>query len=138
MDGTDDLPRDDRNVRIDVRGKRDLTYSQWHRKTLSSKAYVTDVDFLEYRFEAGNLVLKGIFETKEWHVTQPKYIENNPNFKAVKALSVISGLPFYCVWYHTDENMQIDKFKVWEVSKEEKSSAKIFTPMGMKKFLEGL
>jgi hypothetical protein len=138
MPGAVDLPRDNRNVRIDVRGERDLTYSQWHRRTLASNAYVTDVDFVEYRFEREKLVLKGIFETKEWHVTDPKYIENNANFKAVKTLSEVSGLPFYCVWYHLDGRKQIDRFKLWEVLKEEKISAKTFTPMDMKKFLESL
>jgi len=48
-----DLPRDERGVRIDVRGGErtvDTAFSRWHRK-LNRCCYVTDIDF----FDTGSL-----------------------------------------------------------------------------------
>jgi len=102
-----DLPRDERGVRIDVRGGErtvDTAFSRWHRK-LNRCCYVTDIDFFEYRISGDTIIPKAIFEIKDWHVTQSKYIEDNANFKAIKKLCEISRVPFYVIWCKfEDEN----------------------------------
>jgi len=136
---TDALPRDKKGIRIDVRGERDLVFSAWHRKNLKRECYVTDVDFLEYRFNhKGEIVLKAIFEVKEWHVTQPKYIEDNANFKAIKKLCELVGILFFVVWYKTDETNNILEFRIWNVFKEEKADSELKTPDELKEFIESL
>ena len=133
-----ELPRNRRGIRIDVRGERDLAVNEWHRENLPRWCYVTDVDFLEYRFEKGELVLKAVLEVKEWHVTQPKYIEENANFKAVCRLCELSGLPLFVIWYDKDERGRITKFKLWNVLRERKDDAKLMTPDELKAFIETL
>jgi len=133
-----ELPRNKHGIRIDVRGQRDLAVSEWHRENLPRWCYVTDVDFLEYRFESGELVLKAILEVKEWHVVQPKYIEENANFKAVRKLCESLRLPLFVIWYDKDERGKPIKFKLWNVFKEEKDDAKIMTPEELKTFIEEL
>jgi len=133
-----ELPRNRRGIRIDVRGKRDLAVSEWHRANLPRWCYVTDVDFLEYRFEKGEIVLKAILEVKEWHVVQPKYIEENANFKAIRKLCESSSMPLFVIWYDKDKSGKIIKFKLWNVFKEKKDNAKIMTPEELKTFIERL
>lgn len=131
-----ELPRNRRGVRVDVRGQRDLAFSEWHRKNLPRGCYVTDVDFLEYRFDAnGEIILKAILEVKEWHVIQPKYIEENANFKAIKKLCEMLHLPFFVIWYDKNEEGKITNFKLWDVFKQKKEDAKIMSPDELKKFL---
>jgi hypothetical protein len=134
-----ELPRDSKGIRLDVRGNRDLVFNNWHRKNIGRIYYVTDFDFLEYRFENRKLILKAIYEVKEWHVNSPKYIEENANFKAVKELCRLAKLPFYVVWYLKDENTQeIIKFKIWDVFNKPKNVSKEQTPEQMKNFIENL
>lgn len=97
---SDNLPRDDRGVRINVEKKRDLSFSSWHRRTLPRYCLVTDVDFLEYRINNNKIRLAAILETKKYYVTDPKYVENNANFKAIKLLAEKAGIPFYYVLYY--------------------------------------
>jgi len=131
------LPRDDKGIRLDVRGNRDLAFNNWHRANLSNYCYVTDVDFLEYRIKDNKIILKAIFEVKEWHVTEPRYIEECANFKAIKELANIAKLPFYFVWYEkVDET--INKFKLWDVFKQQKHEAKELLPEEFKSFIETL
>jgi hypothetical protein len=134
-----ELPRNSRGVRVDVRGQRDLAFSDWHRKNLPPKCYVTDIDFLEYRFDAsGEIILKAILEVKEWHVTQPKYIEENANFKAIKKLCEILGLPFFVIWYDKDDRGEITKFRLWDVFHQRKDDAQIMSPEELKAYLKKL
>ena len=107
------LPRDKRGVRIDVRGGKriaDRIFSKWHRN-LDSKCYVTDIDFLEYRIIGNEIFFKAIFEVKEWHVTQPKYLEKNANFKAIKKLCKDMGIPFYVIWCDFEKD-EPKRFKI--------------------------
>lgn len=134
----EELPRDRKGVRLDVRGARDLAFNNWHRKFLKRDCYVTDVDFLEYRFEHGRLVLKAIIEAKEWHVTQPKYVENSANFKALKRLAEKAEILFYYIWYKVDENNDILRFKIWDIFNEQKSEAIELSPQELKIFIEQL
>lgn len=131
-----ELPRDNSGIRIDVRGERDLIFNDWHRSNIGRTCYVTDVDFLEYRFINGELVLKAIFEAKEWHVIEPKYIEECANFKAIKKLAEKAEIPFYFIWYKKVKN-NIEKFKLWDITKS-KEEAKEMTPKEFKDFIEGL
>jgi|SRR3989344_9458973 len=130
----DELPRDNRGIRVDVRGSRDLIFNKWHRENLERHCYVTDVDFLEYRFENDEIVLKAIFEVKESHVTDRRYIEDNANFKATHKLSQLSNLPFFVIWYYVKEG-KITGFKVWNVS-ESRETAIYMLPDAFKKFVE--
>ena len=132
------LPRDRKGVRIDVRGARELAFNNWHRKYLKRDCYVTDVDFLEYRFEYGTLVLKAIIETKEWHVIQPKYVEESANFKALKRLAEKAEIPFYYIWYKTNDDNEIIKFKIWDIFNELKSESIELSPQELKIFIEKL
>src|SRR3989344_2970749 len=117
-----ELPRDEKGIRLDVRGNRDLVFNNWHRENVGRNCYVTDVDFLEYRFKKGKLVLKAIFEVKEWHVTEPKYIEECANFKAIKELCKLANIPFYVIWYLKDQNEEkIIRFRTWDIFKKPKS-----------------
>jgi len=50
-------------VRGEMTGRRDLTYSGFHR-TLASYCYMTDLDFVEYRPERGIIA---IGEAKLWN-----------------------------------------------------------------------
>src|SRR3989344_9099325 len=102
-----ELPRDEKGIRLDVRGNRDLVFNNWHRNNIGKTCYVTDVDFLEYRFENGKLFLKAIFEVKEGHVRAPKYIEECANFKAIKQLAESAKLPLYFIWYEKEGNNKI-------------------------------
>ena len=139
MNHRNGLPRDERGVRIDVRGgerKVDKIFSKWHRK-LRRSCYVTDIDFLEYRIIENNIVLKAVFEIKEWHVTQPKYIEESANFKAIKKLCKTLELPFYVIWCKFEDDKPI-KFKIWDVFNESKSQAKELAPDQLKEFIENL
>jgi len=139
MNQRDGLPRNGRGVRIDVRGGKrtvDKIFSKWHR-TLERRCYVTDIDFLEYRISENEIILKAIFEVKEWHVTQPKYIEENANFKAIKKLCEILKLPFYVIWCKFEGDVPI-RFKIWDVFNESKSQAKEVTPDQLRQFIESL
>jgi len=138
MSGWTELPRNWRGIRIDVRGKRDLAFNDWHRDNLPRWCYVTDVDFLEYRFKKGEIVLKAMLEIKEWHVVHPKYIEENANFKAVKKLCELSGLPLFVIWYKKDEKGNIVRFRLWNVFDEEKEDAREMASEEVRDFLEGL
>ncbi|MBS3152267.1 hypothetical protein J4230_02555 [Candidatus Woesearchaeota archaeon] len=131
------LPRDKNGIRLDVRGNRDLIFNEWHRKNLLPSCYVTDVDFLEYRYSNGELILKAILEVKEWHVSEPKYVEDSTNFKAIQKLANIAKLPFFFVWYEKDNDF-IKKFKIWDVFNEDKSEAKEMNPNEFKSFIEKL
>ena len=132
------LPRDNKGIRIDVRGNRDLAFNNWHRDNLSHSCYVTDVDFLEYRIIENKIILKAIFEVKEWHVTEPKYIEKCANFNAIKQLAEIAKIPFYFLWYLKDGENSIEKFKLWNVFSQEKQDAKEMSPEEFKIFMENL
>jgi hypothetical protein len=141
MMADDSLPRDNKGIRIDVEGKRDLSFSKWHRKSLGRACLVTDVDFLEYRFLNNNVILKAMFEVKKGYVTAPKYVEDNANFKAIKLLAQKAGVPFYHIWYHKDnyddENENIKEFTLWDTSKP-RSTEKRMTPDQLKDFIENL
>jgi hypothetical protein len=130
------LPRDIKGIRLDVRGDRDLVFNNWHRGNLGRNCYVTDVDFLEYRFIDGELILKCIFEVKEWHVINPKYVEDCANFKAIKKLAKNAGVPFYFVWYEKKGD-GIKLFKLWDTDKS-KDNAVEMNPDDFKKFVEEL
>jgi len=132
-----ELPRDSKGIRIDVRGERDLVFNNWHRNILNNRCYVTDIDFLEYRIKKDEIILKAIFEVKEWHVTAPKYIENCSNFNAIKKVAEIVKIPFYFTWYKKDSE-NITLFKVWDVFKENKQNSKEMTPQEFKAFIESL
>jgi len=133
----DELPRDSHGIRVDVRGNRDLVFNNWHRENLGRNCYVTDVDFLEYRIQGNNILLKAIFEVKEWHVTQPRYIEDCANFKAIKMLAELSNIPFYFIWYEK-EGETINRFKLWNVFNQRKEEAREMTPTEFKAFVESL
>lgn len=134
------LPRDKSGVRLDVRGgKRKLEeiFSKWHRIVPNRRCYYTDIDVLQYRFENGILKLKAIFDTKEWHVTTSKYVEDNAGFKATKKLSELAKISFYVVWIKTDEDDNITLFKVWDTDKNRETATEM-TPNQMKTFIETL
>lgn len=140
MPKKDSLPRDKRGVRIDVRGgerRVDRVFSAWHRKNLPAWCYMTDIDFLEYRIVNGTYVPKAIFELKEWHVTQAKYLEDNANYKVIKELCRRLGIPFYVVWVEMEEEKP-KRFKVWDVFNQPKEKAKEMDPDEFKKFIENL
>ena len=136
----DDLPRDNRGVRLDVEKTRDLSFSSWHR-TLPSFCFVTDVDFLEYRIVNGTFMLKALFEVKKGYVTDPKYVENNANFKAIKTLAQKAGLPFYHIWYkkdnYEDTTESIKKFLVWDTDKPRSTTVEK-SLKEMEDFIKGL
>lgn len=136
----DNLPRDDKGVRLDVEKKRDLSFSAWHR-TLPYYCLVTDVDFLEYRISNGAIRLAAILETKKGYVTDSKYVENNASFKAIKLLAEKAKIPFYHIWYHKinyeDENEPIHNFTIWDTSKP-KNTAIEMSPKEAEEFIKGL
>lgn len=103
----DELSRDSRGVRVDVReGRRtsDALYSAWHR-TLHRKAYYTDIDGLEYDCGHGDkITLRAMYDVKEWHVTHEKYFEKNASFRAMKKLAGLAGIPFYIIWFTIEED----------------------------------
>jgi hypothetical protein len=141
---TDDimsLPRDEKGVRIDVEGKRDLSFSIWHRKFPGRFCLVTDVDFLEYRFSNNEVVLKAIFEIKKGYVTAPRYVEESANFKAIKLLAQRANIPFYHVWYNKEdydnEKEEIKGFTLWDTN-EPRNTETHMTPNQMKDFIESL
>ena len=140
MFNKDDLPRDTRGVRLDVEGKRDKTFSNWHRKYIKRGGYSTDVDFIEYRFVNGILKVIAIIEVKRWYLTQPKYVENSANFKAIKDLAQRASVPFFHIWYECikDSDTEIKMFRVWDVFNEEKEKSKEMNPEDFKKFIDGL
>jgi hypothetical protein len=135
------LPRNKKGIRIDVEGKRDLSFSKWHRKFLSNFCLVTDVDFLEYRIVKNIVILKAIFEVKKGYVTSPEYVEESANFKAIKLLAEKVGIPFYVIWYikqnYEDENEEIKQFILWDTSKPRNTQV-VMSPQEMKKFIEEL
>jgi len=102
------LLRNARGVRVDVRGGvrlSDFLFSRWHR-TLHPGAYYTDIDGMEYDIEGEDIKLRAIYDIKEWHVTQEKYLEKNANFRAIKKLAEIANIPFFVIWvkYELYEN----------------------------------
>lgn len=105
-DKNNGLLRDDRGVRQEVRGGKrtsDKIYSAWHR-TLHPKAYYTDIDGLEYSIHNNEIKLRAIYDIKEWHVIQRKYLEENASFRAMKKLSDLVNIPFYIIWVKYEQS----------------------------------
>lgn len=116
----DGLTRDASGKRTDKTGARDLTFSQWHRKYLSNRAYTTDIDFYEYRVDqGGQFVPKAFLEVKRVHVRQPKYL-CSANSRAIFNLARQAGLRFFIILYAvTDPETLECTFWVWEVKQME-------------------
>ncbi|MBP1911485.1 hypothetical protein [Thermococcus stetteri] len=114
----DGLTRDATGKRTDKTNKRDLTFSKWHRKFLSRKCYATDIDFLEYRIENGEIIPKALIEAKQSHVRQKKYL-CSANTKAVFNIAKKLGVRFFIILYDIpDEESLEGTFWVWEVKDE--------------------
>jgi hypothetical protein len=134
------LPRDENGVRRDVRdGDRlsDRAFSEWHRQFPNRRCYGTDIDFLEYRFENGVLVLKAVFDVKESHVEDTELLEENAGHKAYKKLAEFARIPFYVIWVKLDVNGKITRFKIWNTS-EPRAYSKEMSPDEMKNFIESI
>jgi len=90
---------------------RDDEFSAWHR-TIGRDLYMTDVDAVEYRIEAGKLRIAAILELKAWSVTDPDHIRNSNNIVKLKLAEAL-GVPFLHIW--TD--FKNDRFLIWNVSR---------------------
>lgn len=90
---------------------RDDEFSAWHR-TIGRDLYMTDVDAVEYRIEAGKLRIAAILELKSWSVTDPDHIRNSNNIVKLRLAEAL-GVPFYHIW--TD--FENDRFLIWNVSR---------------------
>ena len=113
------LTRDQFGKRTDKTGKRDLTFNYWHRKFLSNKCYVTDIDFYEYRIEKnGEFIPKAFLEVKQSHVRQKKYL-CGANSKAIFLLAQKVGIRFLIILYELKDSKTLEcEFWVWEPKSE--------------------
>ncbi len=145
----DGLTRDREGKRTDKTGKRDLAFSQWHRKFLSRRCYAADIDFYEYRWLTNNqLEPKAFLEVKRSHVRQWKYIATS-NTIAIFTLAKRAGVRFLMVLYEPTEEIEDEKdpppfkFWVWEPesveeirSYEEERFEEFFKSMSNRQFIE--
>jgi len=113
------LTRDKTGKRTDKTGKRDLSFSQWHRKFLGNQCYATDIDFLEYRIQPdGTILPKAFIEIKQAHVKQSKYLCST-NTRAIWQVARQLGMRFFIILYKLiDKESLKSEFWVWEVSEE--------------------
>ncbi|HDH44767.1 MAG TPA: hypothetical protein ENG66_05185 [Thermococcus sp.] len=116
MWGYNGLTRDAKGKRTDKTGKRDLTFSKWHRKYLSRKCYATDIDFYEYRINKnGQIIPKAFIEVKKSHVRQKKYL-CSANSRAIFHLAKKLGIKFFIILYELKDKELLEcEFWVWEV-----------------------
>ena len=115
------------SVRPEGTGKRDLTYSTWHRNELNKYCAAIDIDWVEYRY--GKIVC--LLEEKS---------ENSPILEHEKRYMVIIGdaldVPVY-VFYHNMREGNLPPFKFERVDLRTGQSV-MFSEEEWKKWLEQL
>ena len=104
-------------IRPEYSNQRDLTYSNWHR-TLSTRCLTTNVDFIEGRYNNGELKIVAIIEEKD-HRGELRQFQNEVLIQLATALNV----PAYLVKHNAQQFPQ-DKtkwnFEVIELIKKER------------------
>ena len=88
------LPIED--VKPDYMGRRDLSYSQWHRSRLPRDCPMTDVDGLRYKFEDSEPVILAVEETKR---ASNKPYDSSSQSKVLQLLAKTIGVPYRFVIY---------------------------------------
>lgn len=86
----------------EIRYRRPLTYSLWHRKALPPHCYMSDGDWFELRIRNGEMKIVAYFETIELPVMRS--IDQLPLWDITKGVALAVSkqfhIPVYIVWYN--------------------------------------
>lgn len=109
------LRRDSRGVREETTAGRDLVISNWHRKCLDRRCYMTDLDAVEYRFFQRGLDVRALLEYKAYHVRQERFVLTSA-LEVKLWIARRCEVPLLHVWYDAAPDGAISRFRIWNVS----------------------
>ena len=96
-------------VKPEITGRRDLTYSRWHR-TLPSYCYMVDIDCVEWRST------KGVVALIETCIGTAIAYKKKFQLRVLKEIAGKLGVPCYLVIYYPRNNYpRNDKITLFEV-----------------------
>ena len=114
-------------TRPEYSGKRDLTYSKWHR-TIGEECVATNLDYIEVRYGK----IKAIIEEKDDRAMGVK----NWQMRVFKEVASVLKVPLYIVFHNCAYTPQNGwKFRVIDINKKQ---TYFFTEEQHKKFLKNL
>lgn len=120
-------------VRGEESGKRDLTYSTWHR-TLPDYCYMVDADSIEWRNGKG---IVAIIETCNGNAT---IYRKKFQMMILRELASKLGIAVYLVAYYTDDAGAITCFERYDLSEKDWPDCpkKVMLPDEYKAFIMNL